>query len=54
MAELFARRTGLPAGEREDWWVDPEAAVGAELGDAVVDQVDRRGVAPFAQDLLSA
>jgi hypothetical protein len=32
MAELFARRTGLPAGEREDWWVDPEAAVGAELG----------------------
>ena len=34
MAELFARRTGLPAGEREDWWVDPEAAVGAELGAA--------------------
>jgi hypothetical protein len=32
MAELFARRTGLPAGERELWWVDPEAAVGAELG----------------------
>jgi Domain of unknown function (DUF222) len=32
MAELFARRTGLPAGEREAWWVDPEAAVGAELG----------------------
>jgi hypothetical protein len=32
MAELFARRTGLAAGEREDWWVDPEAAVGAELG----------------------
>jgi hypothetical protein len=31
MAELFARRTGLPAGERELWWVDPEAAVGAEL-----------------------
>ena len=28
MAELFARRTGLPAGEREDWWVDPQAAVG--------------------------
>jgi hypothetical protein len=22
------------AGEREDWWVDPEAAVGAELGAA--------------------
>jgi hypothetical protein len=34
MAELFARRTGLAAGEREDWWVDPEAAVGAELGAA--------------------
>jgi hypothetical protein len=32
MAELFTRRTGLPAGERELWWVDPEAAVGAELG----------------------
>jgi hypothetical protein len=32
MAELFARRTGLPAGERELWWVDPDAAVGAELG----------------------
>ena len=32
MAELFTRRTGLAAGEREDWWVDPEAAVGAELG----------------------
>jgi len=28
MAELFTRRTGLAAGEREDWWVDPEAAVG--------------------------
>jgi hypothetical protein len=34
MAELFARRTGLPAEEREDWWVDPQAAVGAELGAA--------------------
>jgi hypothetical protein len=32
MAELFARRTGLAAGERELWWVDPQAAVGAELG----------------------
>jgi hypothetical protein len=32
MAELFARRTGLAAGERADWWVDPQAAVGAELG----------------------
>jgi hypothetical protein len=34
MAEQFARRTGLPAGERELWWVDPEAAVGAELAAA--------------------
>jgi Domain of unknown function (DUF222) len=34
MAELFARRTGLPAGEREDWWVGPQAAAGAELGAA--------------------
>jgi hypothetical protein len=34
MAELFARRTGLPAGERELWWVDPQAAVGVELGAA--------------------
>ncbi|HEY6646150.1 MAG TPA: DUF222 domain-containing protein, partial [Mycobacterium sp.] len=31
MAELFARRTGLAAGERELWWVDPEASVGGEL-----------------------
>jgi hypothetical protein len=30
MAEQFARGTGLPAGERELWWMDPEAAVGAE------------------------
>src|SRR6201999_1088866 len=34
MAELFTRRTGLPAGERELWWVDPQAAVGAEVGAA--------------------
>jgi Domain of unknown function (DUF222) len=34
MAELFGRRTGLAAGEREDWWVDPQAAVGAESGAA--------------------
>lgn len=34
MAELFTRRTGLAAGQREDWWVDPQAAVGAELGAA--------------------
>ena len=34
MAEIFTRRTGLPAGERELWWVDPEAAVAAELAAA--------------------
>ncbi|HTI75436.1 MAG TPA: DUF222 domain-containing protein, partial [Mycobacterium sp.] len=34
MAELFARRTGLDADERELWWCDPQAAVGAELGAA--------------------
>src|SRR5215475_4985490 len=34
MAQLFTRRTGLPAGERELWWCDPQAAVGAELGAA--------------------
>lgn len=26
LAEMFARRTGLPAGERELWWIDPHAA----------------------------
>ncbi len=36
MAELFHRRTGLPtAEERELWWIDPQAAVGAELAAAV-------------------
>ena len=25
IAETFCRRTGLPADERELWWVDPEA-----------------------------
>jgi len=35
MAELFARRTGLPADEREQWWIDPQAAVAAELAAAV-------------------
>jgi Domain of unknown function (DUF222) len=35
MAEIFTRRTGLPAGERELWWVDPEAAVAAELAAAL-------------------
>ncbi len=31
MAEILVRRTGLDADERELWWVDPEAAVAAEL-----------------------
>lgn len=31
MAEIFVRRTGSDADERELWWVDPEAAVAAEL-----------------------
>jgi hypothetical protein len=35
MAELFARRTGLPADERAPWWIDPQAAVAAELAGAV-------------------
>jgi hypothetical protein len=35
MAEIFSRRTGLAAGERELWWVDPEAAVAAELAAAL-------------------
>ena len=35
MAEMFARRTGLPAGDRELWWVDPQAAVAAEMAAAV-------------------
>lgn len=34
MAELFIRRTGLPPDERELWWVDPEAAVSAEIAAA--------------------
>src|SRR5690606_23943897 len=34
MAELFARRTGLAAGEREDWFVDPAAQLTAELAAA--------------------
>ncbi|WNG88801.1 DUF222 domain-containing protein [Mycobacterium sp. ITM-2016-00317] len=34
MAELFIRRTDLPAGDRELWWIDPDAAVTAELGSA--------------------
>ena len=35
MAEIFARRTGLAAGDRELWWVDPDAAVAAELAAAL-------------------
>ena len=35
MAEIFARRTGLAAGDREEWWLDPHAAVAAELAAAV-------------------
>jgi hypothetical protein len=35
LAEIFTRRTGLPADEREQWWVDPEAAVAAELATAL-------------------
>ncbi len=34
MAEIFIRRTNLPAGDRESWWVDPDAAVSAELAAA--------------------
>ncbi len=34
MAEIFVRRTGLPADDRENWWVDPDAAVSAELAAA--------------------
>jgi hypothetical protein len=35
MAEIFGPRTGLPAGDRELWWIDPEAAVAAEMAAAV-------------------
>src|SRR4051812_50127569 len=35
MAELFGRRTGcVDAAERDMWWVDPDAAVTAEIGAA--------------------
>ncbi|MDG4664061.1 HNH endonuclease signature motif containing protein [Mycobacterium sp. 236(2023)] len=34
MAELFARRTGLAPEDRLDWWVDPDAAVAAEIAAA--------------------
>ncbi|MCV7070099.1 DUF222 domain-containing protein, partial [Mycobacterium rufum] len=35
MAEIFTRRTGGDATDREDWWVDPDAAVAAELAAAL-------------------
>ena len=35
MAEIFNRRTRCSAGERELWWVDPQAAVAAEMAAAV-------------------
>ncbi|CAN3127591.1 HNH nuclease domain-containing protein [Mycobacterium sp. smrl_JER01] len=34
MAEIFTRRTALAPDDRESWWVDPEAAVLAELAAA--------------------
>src|SRR4051812_9726826 len=35
MAELFGRRTGCAdAAERDTWWLDPDAAVAAEIGAA--------------------
>jgi hypothetical protein len=35
MAEVFRRRTGLDsAQDRDSWWVDPDAAVAAELAAA--------------------
>jgi hypothetical protein len=34
IAELFCRRTGQDAGEREHWWLDPVSAIAAELGAA--------------------
>ena len=35
MAEIFSRRTRSDAGERELWWIDPDAAVAAELAAAL-------------------
>ena len=35
MAEIFTRRTGVGAQDRDDWWVDPDAAVAAELAAAL-------------------
>ena len=35
MAELFCRRTGCAdAADRDTWWLDPDAAVAAEIGAA--------------------
>ncbi|MCV7368860.1 DUF222 domain-containing protein, partial [Mycolicibacterium duvalii] len=49
LAELFDRRTGLAsAAERSSWWLDPDAAVAAELAAAM--GVDRRtGLASAAE-----
>jgi len=35
MAELFSRRTGVDAADRDGWWLDPDAAVAAELAAAL-------------------
>jgi hypothetical protein len=35
MAEIFVRRTACRAEERELWWIDPDAAVAAELAAAL-------------------
>ncbi|MEH3142454.1 MAG: DUF222 domain-containing protein [Mycobacterium kyogaense] len=35
MAELFTRRTGVDAEDRSGWWLDPDAAVAAEVAPAV-------------------
>lgn len=35
MAELFTRRTGVDTEDRAGWWLDPEAAVAAEVAVAV-------------------
>ena len=48
MAEIFARRTGLPARERELWWIDPDAAVAAELAAALNVSTGWRCIRPTA------
>jgi len=35
LAEIFTRRTTADAGERQLWWIDPDAAVAAELAAAL-------------------